>query len=50
MQTGFYPGTDAFVKNWQLERRFTPTMDEATREAKYAAWRDAVTRTLSQQE
>src|SRR5690606_23658617 len=44
---GFYPGPDEFAARWQCERRFSPSMDPATREARYAAWQDAVQRTLS---
>jgi len=31
-------------RRWRLERRFTPTMGEAAREAAYAGWRRAVER------
>jgi glycerol kinase len=44
---GVLPEPEVFGKTWTLERRFTPTMDAATREAKRAGWRDAVRRTLS---
>lgn len=44
---GVLPEPEVFAKTWTLERRFTPTMDAATREAKRAGWRDAVRRTLS---
>jgi glycerol kinase len=47
MQAGVYPGFDDFAKGWALERTFTPQMDEATRETRYAGWKDAVSRTLS---
>ena len=47
MQTGFYPGADKFATSWALERRFSPAMDEAERERKYAGWKDAVGRTLT---
>lgn len=46
MHVGFYAKPDSFAKDWRLERRFTPAMDDATRSAKYAAWQDAVRRTL----
>ena len=48
MQVGFYPGPEDFAKEWRLENRFTPAMDEGLRSAKYAAWQDAVQRTLSE--
>ena len=47
MQAGVYPGQAEFAKAWALDRRFSPTMDAATREAKVAGWKDAVRRTLS---
>jgi glycerol kinase len=49
MKSGFYPVPDEFAKDWRLERRFTPAMDDSTRSAKYAAWQDAVRRTLGSQ-
>jgi glycerol kinase len=47
MGAGLYPGPDEFARGWALDRRFEPAMDEALREAKYAGWRDAVSRTLT---
>ena len=47
MQAGVYPGMEAFAGKWALDRRFSPRMDQATRDAKYAGWKDAVARTLS---
>ncbi|HUF87876.1 MAG TPA: glycerol kinase GlpK [Thermohalobaculum sp.] len=47
MRAGVYPGPEEFARRWALERRFEPTLDAQTREAKYAGWRDAVRRTLS---
>ena len=44
---GFYPEPETFAARWRLERRFTPRMDRATREHKYARWQDAVRRTLT---
>ncbi len=46
-QSGLYPPPDQFATRWHLERRFSPAMDEAARQAKLAGWRDAVARTLS---
>ena len=46
MQAGIYPGLDEFSKGWALERRFTPAMDAATRDAKYARWGRAVAATM----
>ena len=47
LQTGFYPAPDEFAKLWSLDARFSPAMDEAERTRKYAGWKDAVRRTLS---
>ena len=45
---GLCPDLDGFAAQWRLERRFTPRMDAATRERKYAGWKDAVARTLTE--
>ena len=45
---GLCPGLDGFAAQWQLDKRFTPYMDAQTREKKYAGWKDAVRRTLTQ--
>lgn len=45
--TGHCPSPADFAKRWALERRFTPTKDEAWRSRTYDAWRDAVSRTLT---
>jgi len=47
LHTGFYPAPDRFLDHWQLERRFSPRMDEATRERKLGAWTSAVRRLLT---
>lgn len=47
MQVGFYPPPGEFSKSWALEREFTPAMERAERERKYAGWSDAVKRTLT---
>jgi glycerol kinase len=44
---GVLPAPEDFARTWTLDRRFTPTMDAATRAAKRAGWADAVRRTLS---
>jgi glycerol kinase len=41
------PDLPDFAAQWRLDRRFTPRMDETTRERKYAGWKDAVSRTLT---
>ncbi len=47
MQAGIYPPLEAFTKGWTAQARFTPAMDVATRDAKYARWQRAVAATLS---
>jgi len=47
MQIGLYPKPDEFSATWSLERRFEPEMPSDRRASKYAAWQDAVRRTLS---
>jgi glycerol kinase len=44
---GLCPDLAEFAAQWRLDRRFSPGMDEATRERKYAGWKDAVSRTLT---
>jgi glycerol kinase len=44
---GLCPDLRGFAATWERERRFEPQMDAATRERKWAGWRDAVARTLS---
>jgi glycerol kinase len=46
-RAGLYPAPERFAKNWRLQRRFIPKMQEAEREKRYAGWKDAVSRTLS---
>ncbi len=47
LHAGLCPEPADFAARWQLDRRFTPAMAEAEREAAYAGWRRAVQRTLS---
>ncbi|RKF14109.1 glycerol kinase [Roseovarius spongiae] len=47
MRAGLYPDMEGFAEGWALERRFTPAMDSATREAKHARWKRAVQATLA---
>ena len=42
-RAGVYPDMEGFADMWALEKRFTPAMDEAVRDEKYAAWKRAVT-------
>jgi glycerol kinase len=47
MQAGICGSPAEFAGSWALERRFTPAMDAATRDAKYARWGRAVAATMS---
>ncbi len=47
MKAGVWPGLKTIAGNWALERRFEPAMDKAEADGKYAGWKDAVRRTLS---
>jgi glycerol kinase len=47
---GICPDLEGFAAQWQLDRRFEPRMDFETRERKYSGWRDAVQRTLTEQD
>lgn len=48
MRAGIYPSQAEFPKHWALDRRFTPDLNETERQEKYAGWRDAVSRTLTE--
>lgn len=47
MKAGVYPDQAGFAKEWALDRRFEPQMNESTRTRRYAGWKDAVKRTLT---
>ena len=47
LSAGILPKPAEFAKSWALDRRFTPAMEVATREAKYAGWKEAIRRTLT---
>ncbi|GGL64776.1 glycerol kinase GlpK [Wenxinia marina] len=46
-KAGVWPGMEEFAAGWALERTFTPAMDEAERDRRYAAWKRAVAATMS---
>ncbi|GIK99010.1 MAG: glycerol kinase [Alphaproteobacteria bacterium] len=46
-QAGVCPDLPGFAATWKRDRRFEPRMEAATRERKWAGWRDAVRRTLT---
>jgi glycerol kinase len=47
LAAGVCPDLAGFAATWKCQRRFTPQMDAATRDRKWAGWRDAVERTLT---
>ena len=47
MRAGIYPDQAGFAATWALDRNFAPAIDDATRSARYAGWKDAISRTLS---
>lgn len=47
MRAGIYPDQQGFAQTWARETQFTPQMDDALRQSKYAAWKKAVQATLS---
>jgi glycerol kinase len=46
-RAGICPPPEGFAKNWALERRFSPRMEAAPREAAYARWQRAIAATLA---
>jgi glycerol kinase len=42
----FWEGLDTLRANWQVDRRWTPQVDEAARAQGFAGWKKAVTRTF----
>ena len=47
LKAGLCPPPAEFQTSWALQRRFTPTMDAATRDAKYTRWGRAVAATMT---
>ena len=47
LAAGICPDLAQFAAHWRCERRFTPFMNPATRDRKWAGWHCAVARTLS---
>ncbi len=44
---GLCPAPDAMMARWSAARSFTPAMEEAEREERYAGWRRAVAGVLA---
>ena len=47
LAVGFWEGLDALRANWSISQRWEPNMDADRRDAEYAAWKKAVTRTFA---
>ncbi len=47
LAVGFWKSKDELVKNWQIDRRFEPNMDDANRKELYLGWLKAVRRTMN---
>jgi glycerol kinase len=48
LQLGLCPSPTEFAKQWQAARSFTPYLNEAERQRKYAGWQQAINRTRTQ--
>ncbi|MFC5582815.1 glycerol kinase GlpK [Rhodanobacter terrae] len=46
LAVGFWESRAQIAALWQVDRRFEPTMDEATRQRLYRGWQDAVNATI----
>jgi glycerol kinase len=46
LATGFWSGTDELVRNWAVDKRWTPAMEAPRRERLNALWNKAVSRSL----
>ena len=47
-KAGITGGPEVFAKNWELDRRFEPSMDQGERDSLYARWRRAVAAVMAQ--
>jgi glycerol kinase len=50
LAVGYWKDTDDVVRNWALDREFTPAMPAARRDALYARWQKAVERSRDWEE
>ncbi len=50
LAVGYWKDQDEISKNWALDRKFEPNMDQATRERLYKGWKKAVQRALQWEE
>ncbi|HEY6986960.1 MAG TPA: glycerol kinase GlpK [Bryobacteraceae bacterium] len=44
LAVGFWPDRETIAKQWQVDRRFTPAIDETERRARHAGWFQALAR------
>ncbi|MCA3561443.1 MAG: glycerol kinase GlpK [Aestuariivirga sp.] len=47
LKVGMFPEPARFAKSWKKQKRFTPKVKPAERDAKYAGWQDAVRKLLA---
>lgn len=47
LKLGMFPEPARFAKGWKKQKRFTPRMKAAERDARYAGWQDAVRKLLA---
>ena len=47
LHAGLWPSLDALSKTWALDRAFRPAENAASRDRRYAGWKDAVRRVRS---
>lgn len=47
MRAGVWPDQEGFAKQWKLQKKFTPNMDEELRERRYKNWKSAVNSAIS---
>jgi glycerol kinase len=47
LAVGYWKDTQEIAQNWALDRRFAPSMDDATRARLYTGWKRAVERVLA---
>jgi glycerol kinase len=50
LATGFWSSRDELKKQWRLDRRFEPSMEEGIRSRLYRGWEKAVQRSLDWEE
>jgi glycerol kinase len=44
LAVGYWPDQETIAKQWQADRRFTPSIDENERKTRHAGWSQALTR------